>query len=59
MKPAVTVGKPNDTGKFDAFQVDGLTVYLQKGLDVQPEGLEIVARKFGLFKWLEAKGLVY
>lgn len=58
MRPTVSVGKPSDTDKYDALPVDGLTVYVQKGLNVSPEGIEIVGRKVGLFKWLGVKGVL-
>lgn len=59
-EPAVYVGKPYSTERYDLMNVNGLDVYIFEGAESEPDGIQILAKcEPDDFYRLHVSGLVY
>ena len=59
-EPAVSVGKPRSTARYDLVNANGIEVYMYKGAESEPDGIKIFAKfKPDEFLRLHVSGLVY
>jgi hypothetical protein len=59
-EPAVYVGKPYSTARYDLMNANGLEVYIFKGAESEPDGIKILAKcEPDDFYRLHVSGLVY
>ena len=52
------VGSPAQPDKFDTYEDNGITVYIQKDLDIPSDELLITTATFLWFEKLVVKGMV-
>lgn len=50
-------GPPRETNGYEVKEVDGIKVYLQKGIKANPQGIDIDLVGFGPFKQLIVEGI--
>jgi len=55
--PTVRLGKPEIVESFDLYNVDGISLYLKKGIKVRNDRLHIFLRKFLFVKDLAVDGI--
>jgi len=55
----VLAGAPQDTSRYRLEQVDGLQVYVQKGIKPAAEAIDIDLVGFGPFKQLVVEGVSF
>ena len=58
MQPTVFVGSPNKPDRFDSYEDNDITVYVQKDLDIPSEELLITTETFLWFERLAVKGMI-
>lgn len=51
------VARPENEAIFRKFEVDGVDVYIQKGMRVQGDQVLIYLKKMLFMKWLEVQGV--
>jgi hypothetical protein len=54
----VHAGAPHDVSSYQVKQIDGLQVYIQKGIKASSEGIDIDLVGFGPFKQLVVDGVL-
>ena len=54
---SVQIGRPNHEKRFDLYEVDGINVYLQKGLYIPDDEVKISLSKFLFIKNLQVSGI--
>ena len=58
MQPTVFVGSPNKSDRFDVYEDNEITVYVQKDLQIASEELLITVETFLWFERLAVKGMI-
>lgn len=58
VQPTVLVGSPNQLDRFDIYEDNGITVYVQKDLDIASDELLITTATFLWFERLAVKGMI-
>jgi hypothetical protein len=58
VQPTVFVGSPNKLDRFDSYEDNDITVYVQKDLDIPSEELLITTETFLWFERLAVKGMI-
>jgi hypothetical protein len=53
----VSTGRPEDTGGYDSYEVDGIKVFVQKGIVTVDGVLKFRLRKFLFLTEIEAVGV--
>lgn len=55
--PLVSTGGPEDTRGYDRYEVDGIKVFVQKGITTADGVLKFRLRRFLFFAEIEAVGV--
>lgn len=55
--PTVRLGKPEKAESFELYNIDGISIYLRKGIKVRNDRLHIFLRKFLFIKELAVDGI--
>jgi len=58
VQPTVFVGSPNKPDRFDVYEDNEITVYVQKDLEIASEELLITVETFLWFERLAVKGMI-
>ncbi|MGP1437633.1 MAG: CC/Se motif family (seleno)protein [Treponema sp.] len=58
MQPTVFVGSPNKPDRFDTYEDNEITVYVQKDLEIPSEELLITTATFLWFEKLTVVGMI-
>ncbi len=58
MQPTVLVGSPNKPDRFDTYEDNEITVYVQKDLEIPSEELLITTTTFLWFEKLSVVGMI-
>ena len=58
-QPTVYVGSPDSPNDYDAFPVDGITVYVRKGTETENGTLTITVVKMLWMETLAVEGMAY
>lgn len=58
VQPTVFVGSPNKPDRFDVYEDNGITVYVQKDLEIPSSELLITTANFLWFEKLAVKGMI-
>lgn len=58
VQPTVLVGSPNQLDRFDVYEDNGITVYVQKDLEIPSDTLLITTSAFLWFERLVVVGMV-
>ena len=58
MQPTVLVGSPNQLDRFDVYEDNGITVYVQKDIEIPSDTLLITTSAFLWFERLVVVGMV-
>lgn len=53
----VQVARPENEAIFRKFDIEGIEVYLQKGMRLQGDNVRIYLKKVMFMKWLEVQGV--
>lgn len=56
---SVRIGNPGNTSRFDEFSIEGVSIYIQKGLSVPSEEVTITLNNYLITKSISVKGVRY